>query len=313
MTKPVYTFNGITRTMSEWSRVLDVPVRTLYNRLKAGVAPQFVFTSIKWPNRRKENKPKRPRLRPGALTYKGISATVTEWADMLDLHKETIRQRLERGLSPEYVFNARRYPRAKKYLFRGKSLTIKEWSDHLGVPVATLRARLTRGLPHEHIFTRKLYKPNEMRATTYAHNGRSLTLKQWSEELGVPYVTLYMRIRKGMTLDRALTHKPKRAKAQRNGAKYEANGRSLTIPQWAELTGLTYASIYKRLHRGQTLASIIAGRVESEGPPSGDPTGDVRQMEGGGLQLCHKGRGPAGDRNNRSHEIEFSENQDKAA
>ena len=46
------------------------------------------------------------------------------------------------------------------------------------------------------------YLPTEER--TYTHDGRTLTVAEWSEASGIPRYTLYQRLGDGMTIGEAL-------------------------------------------------------------------------------------------------------------
>jgi len=48
-------------------------------------------------------------------------------------------------------------------------------------------------------------KARRSRGPLYTHDGRSLTLTEWSAEIGIQHHTLYRRIRNGYSIERALT------------------------------------------------------------------------------------------------------------
>jgi len=53
--------------------------------------------------------------------------------------------------------------------------------------------------------TRKVQSNNRSNNIRITRNGRTLTLSQWSEELGLPYKTVYARIALGWSSEKALT------------------------------------------------------------------------------------------------------------
>lgn len=106
---------------------------------------------------------------------------------------------------------------ARKYQFGDQSLSLNEWSERLGIKMRTLRGRLAKGWTIEQAFSneailgQRVRTPTEPRiykaprtARRYDHNGRSLTLRQWSEEIGIKQSTLRNRISNGWTIEQAL-------------------------------------------------------------------------------------------------------------
>jgi hypothetical protein len=78
------------------------------------------------------------------------------------------------------------------------------------------RSELLRGFPPNHEWRKRLYvrdvegvtrKPqgNKSNARRYEHEGRSLTLTEWSRETGIYAATIMNRLASGWTLADALT------------------------------------------------------------------------------------------------------------
>lgn len=81
--------------------------------------------------------------------------------------------------------------------------------------------------------------------------GRTQTLKQWCDELGVPYVRAKARIHAGHTPDEAFMNTPKGLR--RDSVMVEMNGRTQTITQWSKELGVTYNTIKRKVKRQEKL------------------------------------------------------------
>jgi lambda repressor-like predicted transcriptional regulator len=93
----------------------------------------------------------------------------------------------------------------------------------------------------------------------YTAHGKTLTIAQWSEETGISVGTLRFRLAHGWTMEDAVTRpvgsrlkdtpdeQRKRIGASRG---YTALGKTMTIEQWSEETGLPASTIRNRLRQG---------------------------------------------------------------
>jgi hypothetical protein len=82
----------------------------------------------------------------------------------------------------------------------GVSDTLRGWSERLGVTQNALRLRVAAGEPLARAFA-----PNHKRLHTFVAFGREQTLARWAEEYDLILNTLVWRMRRGLTLEQALT------------------------------------------------------------------------------------------------------------
>lgn len=85
------TYNGQTKTISEWSNELNIPCGTLYNRLHKGWSVEKTL----------ETPRNAHKLKFKTLTYKGKTQTILQWAKELNLPRLVIYNRLHYGWSVE--------------------------------------------------------------------------------------------------------------------------------------------------------------------------------------------------------------------
>lgn len=85
-----------------------------------------------------------------AITWQDSTKTLVDWAIVLGIPYETLRQRLARGLSIEKAFTL---PDFRKFVtWQGETRTLKEWATILNVPYTTLHGRLQRGCTVDEAF-----------------------------------------------------------------------------------------------------------------------------------------------------------------
>ncbi len=97
--------------------------------------------------------------------------------------------------------NSRRHSNAHFYLVNGKSLTIPQISKKYNITERILYSRLHQGMSINEAIETPL---TQVARITY--NGKTKTIREWSEELEIPCTALYGRINKlGWNIDKAFT------------------------------------------------------------------------------------------------------------
>jgi hypothetical protein len=105
------------------------------------------------------------------------------------------------------------YAGQQKYDFDGESLTIPEWELKLGFKPGVLENRFEKGWTLERALTEKLGKSDGNRHQRREHkrqkqihfNGQTMNMSQWEYQLGFKQHTIKQRLKKGWTIERALT------------------------------------------------------------------------------------------------------------
>ena len=78
-------------------------------------------------------------------------------------------------------------------------------------------------------------------------NGKTQTAVEWAEELNINPITFYSRIRKGWTIERAITET-----SDDKTLLIEFNGEKKPIKEWSLTLGISLSVIYNRLKAGWT-------------------------------------------------------------
>ena len=99
--------------------------------------------------------------------------------------------------------------------------------------------------------TNKEQMNNQTTNKNITYNGKTQTLSQWCDELNLPYSTILFRLNHGFDVEKAFT------KSIDNQNYYEYKGKILNINQIIEITGLTKANVWNRLHRGWSIERLM--------------------------------------------------------
>jgi len=89
--------------------------------------------------------------------------------------------------------------------YRGKTQSIAAWAREVGLNPATLRYRIREsGLPMHVVMQPGPLPLGRRDAMRIEHDGRSQTVQQWADEVGMSVKTLRWRLKSGWTVARAL-------------------------------------------------------------------------------------------------------------
>lgn len=174
------------------------------------------------------------------LTLDGITQPINDWALDYGIYPAVIAERLERGWSAERAVTV------PMIVAPGQILC----SDHIsGLPPLPKTRRIMRDHRHATAQGKRI-----------VHNGKSLTIRQWSDLLGVSYGTIAARLRLGMPVEKVLATSLRPVRAERVTTKHllEHDGMRLTIHGWAKHTGIPISTLYRRLKDGWSLSDALS-------------------------------------------------------
>lgn len=129
------------------------------------------------------------------------------------------------------------------YTINGETCSVSEWSERFGLRVNTVLMRLNSGWPIE----KALHDSRKYRMLTF--NGATLSVAQWSKTTGIEIDTILKRLDKyRWTIERTLME-PVNNVGIGHDKFLIHNGRSMTISEWARVTGLAKTTISSRIHK----------------------------------------------------------------
>jgi len=211
------------------------------------------------------------------LTFDGIKQAITEWALDYGIAPAVIIARLERGLPVEEAITR------PMVTARGQKLTGKHLDRYIfGQRTAWLRDRrmviravekASRSAARQAVHdaekaaraaerkpvrkAARIAKPAQLttpypspaNARRYTFNGETLTVRQWSERTGIPATIIANRLRKGWSIERALTEPAgsRRGTVRCDSRLYTFDGKTMTLTQWATELGIRPHTLLKRL------------------------------------------------------------------
>ena len=132
------TFNGVSLTITDWSRKTGIPLAALFARFAKGWSPERCLTQL-------------PKKLP-PIEFAGESLSIQEWATRVGINVATLHYRLRIGWSVEKTMTTPRiYEPSEDNILTldGKTMSVAEWSALKGLKAGTVRARLKRGWPVE--------------------------------------------------------------------------------------------------------------------------------------------------------------------
>ena len=133
--------------------------------------------------------------------------------------REHVSRQIAKAPTPAELASARR--NGETLTCNGQTRTVTEWSKMIGLTTNTIRNRIKQGWTVEAALTEPAGyrakaepkpepKASHRPAQTITHNGKTYTVAEWAKVIGVKPMTLHWRLRKGWSVEAALT--PKLAK-----------------------------------------------------------------------------------------------------
>jgi hypothetical protein len=86
-------------------------------------------------------------------------------------------------------------------------------------------------------------------------NGETRAAADWGDETGVKYKTIVDRIDHGVSAEDAIALK---RYGMRRHERYDYNGQSLTLEEWAPIVGASKVVLYQRLRKGWTVEQAFS-------------------------------------------------------
>lgn len=95
------------------------------------------------------------------------------------------------------------------------------------------------------------------------HDGRRLTVRQWSRELGISGSTLHGRLRKGLSVSEILappqfTKGVRKSRYAKTQTRIERDGKRISIRQAALNAGLNYKTVNQRIRSGCSIDAALS-------------------------------------------------------
>lgn len=222
----VFTHDGVTKSLLDWSEDVNIPFAVLLKRL----------TVLNWSFEKAITTPDKKYLAHGK------NLTLTQWSQQLKIPQKELLNRLSKPHSSlDEVFFPVKEQAFNRYKRRlgNKSRTIEDWCEISGIPLIVIQKRM---YIYNMTFKAAMYYPYKDNEKKYIYEGESKTLLSWSKDLNFNYQLLFSRVVVfGLPFVEAVT------KPVQNRKKYNYKGQMHTINTLSRISGLSYSVLYARL------------------------------------------------------------------
>lgn len=139
---------------------------------------------------------------------------------------------------------SRRAKPRRLVVYQGRTWTVAELARHAGLKYITLSMRLRKGWPVERAVAQDVH-----RWAKHEYRGRQMTIRQIAAEARVPYALLSGRLARGMSPEEAVADIAAGGKPLDGVRAVTVDGRLVTVSELARRTGISYATLVRRLFR----------------------------------------------------------------
>jgi hypothetical protein len=195
MSEPkLITHGGKTMNISQWAAELGIDRNAFLRRLQSCPDKAFHKGTLTRGGNRKAT----------LHQHNGKSLTAIQWAAHLGISisafKDRMKHKSARTFEPGNL-------RGKLITHGGRTMTAKQWASELGITAETFQTRFKR-YPDKAFHKGTLHMGSKCRL--YTANGKTQTIRAWAAEAGIKHRTLGSRLRRGMSIEQALTYKYER-------------------------------------------------------------------------------------------------------
>ncbi len=141
------------------------------------------------------------------ITYNEESLNQRQWSLRLGDNPHLVTTRIAQGYSPIEAITKPIRKVNKLYEYDNQKLTLEDWAKKTGIPLKTLRDRIQKNK-----WTIEKAVTYQKECSTY----QGKTIQEWNKILGVNEEAIQCRLRRGMTLEEAITRPFRKSKNDPN-------------------------------------------------------------------------------------------------
>lgn len=195
------------------------------------------------------------------VEYAGKKLSIAAHARRFGLSPQTVRDRLHKGWSlRDALLTCPK--KGRKIVALGQTKTVKEWAREVGITPGQMGYRLQRKdmTPEEAVTLargERLYYTSRERV--YAWQGEEMCISELARAAGLHRAALDSRLRKGWTLERAMTE-PSQGRTRLR----RWRGKDMTLAELSAESGLSKKTLGSRLSHGWSLKRAMTTPLQTQ-------------------------------------------------
>lgn len=143
----------------------------------------------------------------------------------------------------------------KMYEYRGEKKCFLDWCDELNISHTLVSSRLKDGWGFAKAIKTPKLKPGESTSKLITCHGKTLSIRGWGKELGVPHITISRRLNR-LPKEEALSAK------DIGPNMYSFKGESRSLTEWSKKTGIKRDTLSSRIKiRGWSIEKALTTKI----------------------------------------------------
>lgn len=144
MNKDKITYDGRTLTPTEWARIVGVSPTTILRRMAKDLPVEAILSSGRVAKEFYQRD-----VSGELITYNDITLRLSEWAEKIGVHLDTLKHRYLQGYSAEDILKVGCFEsggnRRLLLTINGVSHSVSKWAELTGLNGNTIRQRFRKG------------------------------------------------------------------------------------------------------------------------------------------------------------------------
>lgn len=150
----------------------------------------------------------------------------------------------------------------EKYKYKGEEHLLCEWAEIFNIDFNFLRSRVCEhGWSIEEAINEPLYAKVKIDKKKISYNGKNLTIKEWSEKLGIPEQLIRSRMVRSKEPEYILqTEKNKR----KDNIMITYKEKTQNLKEWSRELGISYSTLKSRIKRGWSAEQALSTSIRKK-------------------------------------------------
>lgn len=231
----IYRVNGSDYTLEELSVKFNLNQSTIKSRLKTG---ENIYEALDLdpPDRQKLMDINNMIGKYTMYTLEGRTMTMVEWCEEKQIKITNVQRRLRKGYLFSEAISSERMTNERKYIIDDQEMTLNEIEKKYNISSRVVYKRI-----HELGYSISDAISDKRGRIKYLFEGQYLSVLQISERTKITPRVLYSRLKKGMSIEDAVSMPASKFKV------YTIHNEDLTLGQISKKYAISYKALYNRV------------------------------------------------------------------